>query len=143
MPANRRRAYLESIGANPRLANKINEDEEDDIEVEADATEDMDTSSDTDVEASIMELIRTAKEDGMLSNVTIEDDDAGADEDYDEDFDEDEDLDEEEEDIDEEEDDSEDDSLDEARKARAKRIAEAKALYSNAVAGRIFFCRKG
>lgn len=101
----RRRAMMEDIGANPRQARKLYEEEDEEIEVEADVQE-FD-GDDTDIESQTISLIKAMKADGMLTNVSITDEEEDGEEDSD--------------------DDGED--LDESVRAknRALRIAEAKA----------------
>lgn len=129
---------------------KLTEDEED-IEVEADATEGAADGEDTDIVGSVASLVQALIDDGEdISPIEeVINAAAGSDEesDEDEDFDEDEEIDEDEEPLeeDEESDDSEDEDkedLDEVRKARVaeakrriaarKRIAEAKARVAKA-----------
>lgn len=132
---------------------KLTEDEED-IEVEADATEGAAEGEDTDIVGSVASLVQALIDDGedispieevINAAAGSEDDEESED---DEDFDEDEEIDEDEEPLeeDEESDDSEEDEdkedLEEARKARVaeakrriaarKRIAEAKARVAKA-----------
>lgn len=127
----------------------LREDEE--IEIEADATEDVEDTADEDLASKILDLNRTAVADGVVTkdDIIAALEDGSADEDADEDFDDEEDADEEDldeseemsedEDEDSEDEDSEDsddaddeEELDEAAKARAQRVAEAKARIARA-----------
>ena len=101
----RRRAMLEDSKANPRRALRLQEEDDEEIEIEADAVQFDDEGEDGDIESQVINLIKAMKADGMLPSVTLEDEEETT-----------------------EEDDDEGEGFEESknRAARARRIAEAR-----------------